>query len=238
VGITTAPLVVGLGLRMGVSWRWHYALVALYLLLVGVMVLRMHIPHTRLNEREPALPLRWLLTSRTVWLSLPALLIYGGVEACIFSWSALYLVRMRSATPAAASLAVSTFGITLLVGRFVCGYVAERIGYKRLVVGGGILGTLAIALMITAPGNVLPWLGLGLAGLALAGIFATIVADATRKVAGHAGAMAGLVCSASGLGKIILPWFVGQIAQVSDLSAGLWVVAAFSALLGIIYALT
>jgi fucose permease len=170
-----------------------------------------------------------------VILAALTIMIYGGVEASILSWLALYLERMRNLTVEAASFSVSFFSATILAGRFLCSRVVERIGYRRLIVGGSSLGGVGLALMLVLPGKVLPWLGLILTGLALSGLWATIMADVTRRVPQQMGAAAGVLCSASGLGKMMLPWLVGQVAEAATLSVGMGLVALCSLATGLIY---
>ena len=45
-------------------------------------------------------------------------------------------------------MGVSVFGGGIMLGRLLCGQLAERIGYKRLVVGGSFAGGLGVALLL------------------------------------------------------------------------------------------
>ncbi len=237
VGATVTPLLLGMALRRGVGWRAPYAALAAYVLLIGLILVRTQFP--RHVAAEPARhPSGKLLASRVVLLSALTIMIYGGVEASILSWLALYLERVRALTVDAASFSVSFFSATILVGRFLCSRVVERMGYRRLIVGGSTLGGFGLALMLILPGKALPWLGLILTGLALSGLWATIMADVTRRVPRQMGAAAGILCSASGLGKMILPWLVGQVAETTTLSLGLGLVALCSVATGVIYSRT
>ncbi|MFH1086674.1 MAG: MFS transporter [Chloroflexota bacterium] len=238
VGATTGPLVVSLGMRLGLPWRWHYALPLAYLLAVGALVARHPVPRVTARAALGRATLGAALRRRPVALGALAMLLYGGVEACLFSWTALYLVQARGASPASASLAVSLFGLSLLAGRFATSAVVERLGYRRLVVGGSLVGAAGVAVLIWSPGPVLPWVGVGLAGLAWAGIFATIVADVAAQTPDRAGAVAGLVCASSGLGKIALPWLVGQVALGGGVAAGLSLVVALATFMGLSYTLS
>ncbi|MCD6521017.1 MAG: MFS transporter [Anaerolineae bacterium] len=236
IGATVTPFLIGLGLRLGLPWRAHYFLLSCYLLLVGASIRRARFPQ---REKLPptSLPPRWQLI-KTIPFALLAIFIYGGVEASIFSWTATYLERRALASLATSSLGVSLFGIAMMVGRLLCSFAAERIGYKRLIIGGALGGAAALSMLLLAPGPFLPWVGLGLAGLALAGIFATIMADVTQRVSQRAGTVAGATCSSSGLGKILLPWLVGQVAQATNLEAALWLVVFGAVAIAAAYACT
>ncbi len=234
LGATVAPLLISLGLSAGLPWRWHYGLLALYVLIVGVSIQRASYPKwTRAANEQGAFAKR--LIQRAIALPLLAMLIYGGTEASLLSWIPLYLERVRSIPLTATSLGVSVFSGALLLGRAVCSGIAERIGYQRLIVGSAALGAVGVGLMLILPGQVLPWGAIAIAGFSLAGFFATAIADVTRRAPEYAGALAGLACSANGLGKIILPWAVGQVAQGTSLTAGLWLVVIAAALMALLY---
>lgn len=234
LGATVTPLLISLGLDAGLPWRWHYGLLALYVLAVGVTIQRATYPKwTRAANEQGVFVKR--LAQRAFALPLIAVLVYGGVEASLLSWIPLYLERERAIPLTAASLGVSVFSGALLLGRAVCSGVAERIGYRRLIVGSAVLGAMGIGLMLLLPGQMMPWGAIALAGFALAGVFATAIADVTQRAPEYAGALAGLACSANGLGKIILPWAVGQVAQGASLSAGLWIVVGAAMVMALLY---
>lgn len=240
LGATCTPLLVGLGLRAGLSWRGHFAALAGYVFLVGLVIVLTRFPPVRGQDAAPheAISLRAMLTSRLVILGVIAMFLYVGSEASMFSWIALYLERLHAVTVSTASLGVSLFGAAMMVGRLICGRIADGVGYKRLVVGGAWLGALGVAAMLLLPGPAWPWLGVALTGLAFAGIFATLMADVTRRTPQHTGAVAGFICSAGGVGSIVVPWLVGQVAEVSSLSAGMALVILTSAALGAVYVRT
>ena len=50
-GATITPFLVGLGLRREVPWRWHFAALSLFALLVGAVVLRANIPSRKIKKQ-------------------------------------------------------------------------------------------------------------------------------------------------------------------------------------------
>jgi fucose permease len=235
LGATLTPLLVGLGLRAGLEWRLFFALLSCYVLLIGLTILTTHFPAARSHATEAHASLRNTLRSRLVVLGVITMFLYAGSEASIFSWAALYLERLHSVQAATASLGVSLMGASMMVGRLICGRIAERVGYKRLVVGGAWLGAVSAAAMLILPGPAWPWIGIGLTGLAYAGIFATLMADVTQKTPGHTGAVAGVICSAGGMGQIVVPWLIGQVADVSTLPIGMVLIVISSVAMGAVY---
>jgi fucose permease len=239
MGATVTPFLVSLGLRYGLGWRAHFLLLSVYVLLVGLVILRTRFPAPpeRSLEGEP-LSLGQILRRRLVFLAVLVMFLYVGAESSVFAWSALFLQRMRGVPVSAASLSVSLFGGSIMVGRLICGQIAERVGYKRLIVAGSLAGALGIAILLWGPGTLSPWLGVGVTGLAYSGIFATIMAEVTARSPGYQGTVAGLLCTGSGLGQILFPWAVGMLSEASGLPAGMGLVLGISALMGLLYLLT
>lgn len=232
VGVTVGPLLVGLALYYGLNWRWHFCLAATLAVVVLIAVLRLsfrrqHIPRPAIST---------LLRSRPLAYSIIAATMYGGLEVIMLSWTVLYLNRVRLVPPATASLAISLFGLTLMVGRFAASSFVERIDYRRLVVGGGLAAALGLVCMVVLPGQILPWLGIGITGLAMSGIFLTLTAEVNSDAPGLGGTVTALISAASGLGKMLLPLAIGQMAQSINLASGLLLGAGCGLVLAFAYA--
>ncbi|MHB1296833.1 MAG: MFS transporter [Anaerolineae bacterium] len=233
LGATLMPLLVGVGLRYGAPWRWHLAVPGLLALVVALVVAWAAFPAR--GSQAQAQQVRW----GAVWRPLPwavvSAMLYGGAEVGLLSWLALYLVREAGVSVGPASFAVSLFALMMMLGRGLCGRYAERIGYRRLIQAGGVAAALGVAAMLLLPGVVLPWFGVALAGLALSGIFPTLLADVPARLPGREGAVVGVLCSSSGVGKIAIPWLVGLIAEGAGLTSGMWLLAVVGLLLAVAY---
>lgn len=238
LGATVTPLLVSLGTRLGLPWQGHYLLQSVYVLAMIGIVVRTRFPEVEAEAGGAIGPFRNALASRGVLVAMLTILIYGGVESSVFSWIALYLKRVRSVPAEQASLGVSLFAGMLMLGRLLCGWITERVGYKRLVVGSSLLGGLALAIVTWGPAKGLAWLAVGLVGLFYAGIFATLMADATRRVETYKGTVAGLLCTSAGVGNMGLPWIVGLVAGWAGLTAGITIVFGASLLMGFLYLLS
>jgi DHA2 family multidrug resistance protein-like MFS transporter len=121
-------------------------------------------------------------------------------------------------TPASAILAVSAYQTALLIGLLPCAHVAERLGYRRLFVGGLVLFSAASMLCAVAPS--LPLLvaarvlqGLGGAAIMALGIALLRFALGADRLGAAIGwnALTVALCSGAGpiLGAVILavaPW--------------------------------
>ena len=242
VGASTAPFMVGLALRWNIPWRWQYAALALPSMAILLLLLRTHVRQPAGETAPVRSPQvrrgfnRQLLASPRILVIVLVMALYTGVEGSMFSWVAYYLVHARDLMAATASLGVSLFWVGIVAGRFLCGQLAERMGYGSVVIGGGLIGAVGIALLLLLPGQWLPWAGVLLTGLAFGGIYATILATALAHAQGRVGAVTGLVSSGGGVGKIITPWLVGLVIDGFNLPAGMSLIAGLAALMALLYA--
>ena len=110
--------------------------------------------------------------------SVLAFFVYAGVEAGIGLWGTSLLVITRGVSPPLASLVLSGYWGMLVVGRFLLGALAERIGPARLL--SRCCWTAVGALLVTSvPGLplVVTVAALGTLGLALAPIYPLLMHD-------------------------------------------------------------
>ncbi len=146
-------------------------------------------------------------------------------EGVAFDWSAVYLRDTLGATSQVAALGFGAFSLTMTLGRFTGDTLIPRIGAKRWLQIGGVIGALGLLLAI-----LLPFPLVGLAGFALLGVGcslgAPILYAAALRIPGIPPA-AGLATFAtfSFVGFLAGPPVIGFIAEAYGLAWGLAVVA-------------
>ncbi|ADI15791.1 MFS transporter [Truepera radiovictrix] len=228
VGTTLGPLIVAGVLNAGLVWRWGYAIVGCaQLLLAATFALTRKRWETSgsVQAPPPASPARTRETLRrgATWLGMAVFFVYTGVEMVAGQWSYSVLTLARGVSEGAAGVAVSLYWGSLMVGRVLFGFVADRVP---------LVPTLRACMLGAAVGGLLFWLNLGLAaslaglmlvGLSVAPIFASLVAMTPARIGrAHADSAIGFQIAAAGLGGAALPGLVGLIAG----RAGLEVVGA------------
>lgn len=123
------------------------------------------------------------------------------------------LGRSFGAAPPDTLLVVSAYQLALLIGLLPCAHLAERMGYRRLFVGG--IGTFTVASLLCATSPSLPMLvaarfvqGLGAASIMALGIAMLRATLDTDRLAAAIGwnALTVAICSAAGpiLGALLL----------------------------------
>ena len=178
-----------------------------------------------LNNPSPspkALPLRKVLQIKGVPLVLITFLSYCALEATAGIWASSYLVQHRGIDAETAARFASLFYLGITFGRFLCGFVADRLG-DRLLIRIGTLTALAGALLILLPLRVhFPALaGLIVIGLGCAPVYPSII----HSTPDHFGrensqAVIGVQMASAYLGSTFMPPLFGLLA--AHVSIGLY----------------
>ena len=141
----------------------------------------------------------------------------------------------RSVTPATAARFASLFLLGITAGRFLAGFIADRIGDRTLIRGGFTTIGVGFALMaMPVQTDVLALAGLVVAGLGSAPVYPAIIhSTPTNFGARNSQAIIGIQMAAAYTGSTLAPPLVGALAS----SVGLWIMPVallLIALLGLI----
>ena len=144
------------------------------------------------------------------------------VEGSMVDWSTLYLTQRAGASQQIAPLGIASLQGTMLVTRWFGDRARVRWGARKLLFGGSLLAgvSLAAALLI---GGVAPALvGFGLFGIGVATVSPCVYAAGARE----GGVALAAVMTLGSLGFLVGPLVIGAVAQSTNLSWGMAVVAA------------
>jgi fucose permease len=223
LGVAIGPLIMTAVLTGGLSWHWGYGIVASGQALLAVAFVLTARSWSRHGAPDPAAgpgdeppaaknPIAVTLAIPAVWLSAAAFAVYVALEITAGLWAFLYLTDGRGLSATVAGICVSAYWASLFVGRVVQGFVVERVGTTRILVGS-LLGLLTGSVLVTVPGP--GWLavaGLMVIGFAAAPVFPLLTLTTKDRVgAAHADRTIGVQIGASGLGGALIPAGVGVL---------------------------
>lgn len=219
LGTTLGPLIVTTVLGAGLEWRWSYALVgaAQAVLAVTFFLSRDLWRPAAEDAREPSVPPAASLDTLrrpVVWLGMAVFFLYSGVEIATAQWSFSVLTLGRGMDQTTAGLSVTGYWGSLMAGRVLFGFIADRVP---------LVPILRAALSLSVLGALLFWLGspwwlslagLMLMGLAFAPIFASLIGMTPRRVGrAHADSAIGFQVAAAGLGAAVVTALIGILAD-------------------------
>lgn len=226
VGAAVSPSIMGYCLSSGMGWSSGYRLVSI-LQVILTIILFLSLPLWRKNsavseESSASLSLAQAVKIRGVKFILLAFFGYCALEATAGLWASSYLVKFRGISPDAAAEFASLFYLGITFGRFLCGFVADRIGDKLLVRFGIIiiiLGVISVWLPITS--DTAAFAGLVIIGFGCAPVYPSII-HATPANFGkeNSQAIIGIQMASAYTGSTFMPPIFGFIAD--NINIGLY----------------
>ncbi len=238
VGAAIGPYIMGWTLGATGGWRGGYSTVSIIQFLLTA-VLFLTLPLWRRTEKaaktveEAPVGLRGALRIRGVKSILLAFFGYCAFETTAGLWASSYLVEYRGVAIATASTFASLFYLGITAGRFLCGFVADRVGDKymiRLGVAVMGIGVLLIALPLTT--DLCALCGLLVIGVGAAPVYPSIIhSTPTHFGEENSHAVVGIQMASAYCGCVLAPPLFGMIAQHLHIAWYPYYLAAFILLL-------
>ena len=226
-GFLVAAIAVGLARGAGAEPLQVLAGIAV-LVLVSAVFNRGYPASPR---REP--PPRLAVSRRLAVLGLLcglAFMIEGGIE----NWSALYLETDLDASPAVSGLGPGCFAAAMVGGRLLGQWLELRVGDRRLLSVGALVGSGGLLLAAVAPTVPFALLGFALGGAGVSVAAPTLFGAAGRGASeAERGSAVASVTTISYLGFLVGPPLIGAVSGATDLRVGIGLLAGIALLLAV-----
>jgi MFS family permease len=190
------------------------------------------------NRGYPASPRRQasrriVLSRRLLVLGLLcglAFMIEGGIE----NWSALYLETDLDASPAVSALGPGSFAAAMVAGRLLGQWLELRVGDRRLLSVGALVGSGGLFLAAVAPAVPLALLGFAIGGAGVSVAAPTLFGAAGRGASdAERGSAVASVTTISYLGFLVGPPLIGAVSGATDLRVGIGLLAGIALVLAV-----
>lgn len=231
------PLVLGSLLQHpAFGYRAALSVVAGLVLLFGLLAFVPQYPRVSTGYRlEQAIG---LLRERPVWIAGVALLCYIALESSFSTWIRPFITELSGGAEAAgatrrATWVLSVFGLAVAVGRFATSAIKNltQIG-ARLVAGLCTVTIAAIAVMVLTRSPGLAAVAVGVAGLALAPMFPTIVGVTFAQYEPRLyGSIFGIIFALGLLGPTVVLKLIGLYSVEAGVQRSLVLAGIMAALL-------
>ena len=150
-------------------------------------------------------------------------------EGSMVDWSTLYLKERADASQQAATLGIVSLQGAMLVTRWFGDRARARWGARRLLFGGSLLAGLSLAVALLVGGVAPALLAFALFGIGVATVSPCVYAAGARE----GGVALAAVMTLGSLGFLVGPLMIGAVAQATNLSWGMAVVATAAILLAL-----
>lgn len=225
LGATAGPTIMGYCLTHGHGWTsgyWIAGIVQSGMVLLLLMSLPLWKRAAVVGESGDARP----RTSTASALRLPgvknvmvAFFCYCALESSCGIWASSYMVLHRDVDAASAAKWASFFYLGITIGRFVLGFIADRIGNRNMVRYGQACAAVGTVLVMLPFGHAVTFAGLILIGLGCAPIYPCLL-HATPDNFGKASSQAlmGAQMACAYTGSTLMPPLLGAAAGWLDIA--------------------
>jgi FHS family L-fucose permease-like MFS transporter len=197
--------------------RAPYMLIAGGLLILGVAVAFMHLPHVAQTQAFRPAKEGDPILSRSIWgyrhtvLGAVGIFVYVGVEVGLASIAVNYFKSQGMSSEKTASFLVSLYWAGALIGRLLGSWVLTKIKSNRLVFGFALSGAILLGISMVSSGPVAIWT-LVLCGFFNSILFPNIFALGIAGLGPMTSKGSGLIMTAV-VGGAIIPPLLGALAD-------------------------
>jgi len=223
-GAMTGPYIMGLHLVRGTGWNAAYGTVVVIQIVV-IATLALSFPLWKRREKSSrdnsaAKKLWEILQMRGVKFALLAFFAYCAIEATTGLWASTFLVNHRGIEAETAALFASLFFGGITAGRFIAGFISNRLGCTVMIKIGITVIFVGIGAIIFPTGsNIFSFAGLIIVGLGCAPIFPALIhLTPSNFGAENSQAIIGLQMAGAYTGSALMPPLFGLITNLAGLA--------------------
>jgi len=173
IGAIIGPAIVGRLLQVGADWKWLYVIAAgLCALLLAAAATANYPPAPKREPSSAGLSVgeaARMLRDPFALAFGGALMLYVAAEAAVYVWAPTYLAGYQGAASWFALYAVSIFFVLRVVGRFVGGWLLDRLEWRT------VLAVCASGVMLCFGAGALGGRGVAAVTLPLSGLFMSVI---------------------------------------------------------------
>ncbi len=239
VGATISPYIMGFCLTRGFGYSKGYLTVSVIQIVIASFLFT-SFPLWRKNGqamKDKAANGRHITIKEAVGIKgvryiLIGFFSYIALEATAGLWASSYLVECRNVNAETAATFASMFFLGITIGRFISGFVSNRVG-DRLMIRSGIIVCIFGVLMIALPfSSVLSLVGLVVAGLGCAPIYPAIIHSTPSNFGKeNSQAIIGIQMASAYVGSTFMPPLFGLIADYVNIGFYPFYLAVFAVLM-------
>ena len=225
VGASISPYIMAAALSRTGQWQLGYRAVSLIQIVLTVLLF-LSLPLWRktaagepTGDNAPLLGLRGAVRIPGVPNILLAFFAYCGAETTAGLWASSYLAGVRGVAPETAAGFASLFYLGITFGRFLNGFVADRLGDRRMIrIGALVMGAGTLLILLPLPSPLPALAGLLIFGLGCAPVYPSIIhATPLNFGAENSQAIIGVQMASAYVGTTFMPPLFGLLANAISL---------------------
>lgn len=243
VGTIVSPFIMGYALTHS-TWNAGYRIVGLIQLAIAVLLLvtlpvwKVHADATEAAGRRVGL--RAALRIKGVPFLLLGFFAYCSAETTTMQWASTYFVEVKHLPAERAATLAALFYIGITAGRFLSGFLTEKLGDRGMIrLGAGVLACGIAALLLPVESYYLAFAAFLVIGLGCAPIYPCIIHSTPANFgAENSGAIIGIQMASAYVGSTFVPPLFGLVGKALGFSILPVYLAVFAALMLVMTELT
>lgn len=226
IGATAGPYIMGLCLTGGLPWNSGYQTIGI-IQIVLVVCLLLSLPVWKLKEassenaesEQSSISLKETVKLPGAKPILVAFFCYCALEATTGLWASSYLVLYKGLSTQTAAKWASLFYLGITAGRFISGFITDKLGDKNMVRLGQAIALLGVVLLLIpngmlSGGTALTLPGLVAIGLGCAPIYPCLLHETPVNFgARNSQAIMGMQMACAYVGSTFMPPVFGLLAE-------------------------
>lgn len=237
VGTIVSPYVMSFALTHA-TWQAGYRIVS-YIQLAITAILLLSLPLWRVNagkvsegDRRKPLGLAGALRIKGVPQLLLGFCCYCAAESTCMLWTASYLIATRGVSEERAAAFASLFFIGITAGRFLAGFITDRLGDRNMIRLGTAIMAVGIVTVAIAPlPEIFALIGFVVIGLGCAPVYPCIIHSTPYNFGPeNSQAIIGVQMASAYIGSTFAPPLFGFLSSLT----GLWILPLYIALFAVV----
>ena len=218
VGTIVSPFIMSYALTNR-TWNSGYRIVGIIQLAIAILLL-VTLPVWKVNQNETedtakSVGLIDALKIKGVPFLLLGFFAYCAAEATAMQWASTYFVEVKGIAADRAARFAALFYIGITAGRFISGFITDRLGDRRMILlGTGILVCGIIALFVPVESYKVAVVAFLVIGFGCAPIYPCIIHSTPYNFgAENSGAIIGIQMASAYVGSTFIPPLFGLIGN-------------------------
>ena len=219
VGTIVSPFVMSYALTYSV-WNTGYRIVVFLQLGIALLLL-LTLPVWKVNKDTSvssgkSIGLIKALKIKGVPFLLVGFFAYCAAEATTMNWASTYFSTVKNMPAEQAARLASLFYIGITVGRFLCGFITDKLGDKKMIeLGTGVLLCGVVLLFIPTEYVIISQIGFIIIGLGCAPVYPCIIHSTPSNFGEeNSGAIIGIQMASAYVGSTFIPPLFGLLGGI------------------------
>lgn len=218
VGTIVSPFIIGYALTNH-TWNGGYRIVGLIQLAISVLLI-VTLPVWKVNKTTDekvgkSVGLIGALKIKGVPFLLIGFFSYCAAEATTMQWASTYFAEVKKIPAERAAALASLFYIGITAGRFISGFITDKLGDRKMIlIGTAVLICGIIALLIPTDSYIAAFIAFLVIGFGCAPIYPCIIHSTPNNFgAENSGAIIGIQMASAYVGSTFIPPLFGLLGN-------------------------